>query len=78
MNVTCRKDTLFIDKERCAIFFKLSLAELNDIKKAYKTKEEFYVASDGIAEDKFQMKNILRRKQYTHHLRRYNDKSYTV
>ena len=59
MNVTCRKDTLFIDKERCAIFFKLSLAELNDIKKAYKTKEEFYAASDGIAEDKFQIKTFL-------------------
>lgn len=59
MNVACRKDTLFTDKERCAIFFKLSLAELNDIKKAYKTKEEFYAASDGIAEDKFRMKTFF-------------------
>ena len=35
------------------------MAELNDIKKAYKTEEEFYAASDGIAEDKFRMKTFL-------------------
>ncbi|WP_315257213.1 DUF5991 domain-containing protein [Segatella oulorum] len=54
-----RKDTLFVDKERCAVSFKLSLGELNELRKTYKTKEEFYTTSDGIAEDKFQIKTFL-------------------
>ena len=54
-----RKDTLFVDKERCAVSFKLSLGELNDLKKTYKEKEDFYTTSDGIAEDKFQIKTFL-------------------
>lgn len=59
ISFTSRKDTLFVDKERCAIFFKLSLGELNELRKTYKTKEEFYTTSDGIAEDKFQIKTFL-------------------
>jgi len=59
ISFTSRKDTLFVDKERCAIFFKLSLGELNELRKTYKTKEEFYTTSDGIAEDKFQIKAFL-------------------
>ena len=49
MNVACRKDTLFTDKERCAIFFKLSLAELNDIKKAYKTKGKYLSGNEVLS-----------------------------
>ena len=59
ISFTSRKDTLFVDRERCAIFFKLSLGELNELRKTYKTKEEFYTTSDGIAEDKFQIKTFL-------------------
>ena len=59
ISFTSRKDTLFVDKERCAVSFKLSLGELNDLKKTYKEKEDFYTTSDGIAEDKFQIKTFL-------------------
>jgi len=59
ISFTSRKDTLFVDKERCAIFFKLSLGELNELRKTYKEKENFYTTSDGIAEDKFQIKTFL-------------------
>ena len=59
ISFTSRKDTLFVDKERCAVSFKLSLGELNELRKTYKTKEEFYTTSDGIAEDKFQIKTFL-------------------
>ena len=59
ISFTSRKDTLFVDKERCAVSFRLSLGELNELRKTYKTKEEFYTTSDGIAEDKFQIKTFL-------------------
>ena len=35
------------------------MGELNELRKTYKTKEEFYTTSDGIAEDKFQIKTFL-------------------
>ena len=35
-----RKDTLFVDKERCAVSFKLSLGELNELRKADARKEK--------------------------------------
>ncbi len=35
-----RKDTLFVDKERCAASFKLSLGELNELRKADARKEK--------------------------------------
>lgn len=54
-----REDTLFLNKEKCAIFFKLSLAEVDSIKKEYKTKEDFYIIADGIAEDKYEAKTFL-------------------
>lgn len=54
-----REDTLFLNKEKCAIFFKLSLAEVDSIKKKYKTKEDFYITADGIAEDKYEAKTFL-------------------
>ena len=35
------------------------MGELNELRKTYKEKEDFYTTSDGIAEDKFQIKTFL-------------------
>ena len=40
ISFTSRKDTLFVDKERCAVFFKLSLGELNELREADARKEK--------------------------------------